>query len=246
MSMPQLSIVIPVRDEEENLAPLLQEIGAALERLELPHEVIFVDDGSSDGTWKVIAELHREAPAAVRGLRFRENCGKAAALAAGFAECRADTIITMDGDGQDDPAEIPRFLAALEGADLVSGWKRRRHDPWHKVIPSRLFNRVVAATTGVRLHDVNCGFKAYRRPVTEHLPLRGGLYRFIPVFAHHQGYRVTEIEVAHRPRVHGRSKYGWRRLLQGARDLRTVLQLITPGAPLPEGSDPAEIVERLG
>jgi dolichol-phosphate mannosyltransferase len=224
-----LSAVIPVYNERDSLAALHGEIVVAAAAAGLNYEVVFVDDGSTDGSWDVIAELARQHPA-VRGVRFRRNFGKAAALAAGFRASRGDRIVTLDADLQDDPAEIPRLLAALRdgvGAaprplDVVSGWKRKRFDPWHKVGPSRVFNWMVGALTGVRLHDHNCGMKAYRAEVFREVRLYGELHRFIPVLAAARGFRVGEIEVNHRPRKFGRSKYGAWRFIKGFLDLLTV------------------------
>ena len=228
-----LSLVIPVYNEAESLPALYGEIRAVAERERLDVEVVFVDDGSSDDSWAIIAELAKKDPQ-VRGLRFRRNFGKAAGLSAGFRAARGDTIITLDADLQDDPAEIPRFLAELavgearsghRGAgplDVVSGWKRRRLDPWHKVWPSRVFNFLVSWLTGVRLHDHNCGMKGYRAAVLREVKLYGELHRFIPVLAAARGFRIGELEINHRPRKFGRSKYGVRRFMKGFLDLLTV------------------------
>jgi dolichol-phosphate mannosyltransferase len=223
-----LSVVIPVYNEKDSLLPLHAEIVAVAHQAGLDLEVLFVDDGSSDGSWDVIADLARRY-ASVRGLRFRRNFGKAPALSAGFRAARGSLVLTLDADLQDDPAEIPRFLTALaQGGpaagplDVVSGWKRVRHDPWHKVGPSRVFNRMVSALTGVRLHDHNCGMKAYRAEVFREIRLYGELHRFIPVLAAARGFRVGEIEINHRPRRFGRSKYGVRRFVKGFLDLLTV------------------------
>ncbi len=218
-----LSIVIPVFDEAESLRALHEELEQVLGNLELEAEMIFVDDGSTDGSWEVIAQL-QASDARVRGIRFRRNFGKAAALNAGITAARGEWIVTMDADLQDDPAEIPRFLEAIqrEGWDVVSGWKRVRHDPWHKVWPSRIFNLMVSRLTGVRLHDHNCGFKIYRREVFERIVLYGERHRFIPVLAAAWGWKVGEIEVHHRPRRYGRSKYGVWRMVKGFLDLLTI------------------------
>ena len=185
------------------------------------YELIFIDDGSTDDTWKRLVELHQ--PDRVRLLRFRRHSGKTAALMAGFRAAREETIVTLDGDLQDDPAEIPRFVAKLgEGYDLVTGWKKQRRDPLIKVISSRLFNFAARLFTGVRLHDINCGFKAMRVEAARSLRIHGDLHRFIPVLAAARGFRVTEIEVTHHPRRHGRSKYGIERMFRGLFDLITV------------------------
>jgi glycosyltransferase involved in cell wall biosynthesis len=217
-----LSLVVPVYNEMESLGPLYAEIAAVRQQAELDLEVIFVDDGSTDGSWQRIRDL-ADAHENVRGLRFRRNFGKAAALTAGFRRAQGDLILTLDADLQDDPAEMPRFLKKLaEGYDVVSGWKRVRHDPWHKVFPSRVFNALVSWLTGVRLHDHNCGMKCYRAEVFREIRLYGELHRFIPVLAAARGFRVGEIEINHRPRRFGRSKYGVRRFVKGLLDLVTV------------------------
>jgi dolichol-phosphate mannosyltransferase len=232
-----LSVVIPVCNEQDNLLPLYAEIVAAVEPAAPEYEILFVDDGSTDGSWKVIAALARQYPR-VRGVRFRRNFGKAAALAAGFREARGELVVTLDADLQDDPAEVPRLLAALDdgtpagrpegvgtgvGAlDVVSGWKQVRNDPLHKVWPSRVFNLMVGVLTGVRLHDHNCGMKAYRAEVLREIRLYGELHRFIPVLAAARGFRVGEVAVNHRPRRFGRSKYGAWRFGKGFLDLLTV------------------------
>jgi len=217
-----ISVVVPVHDEERSVALLLDEIDAALQPLEAPWEVIFVDDGSTDGSFAALTRLHAER-ANVVVVRLRRNFGKAAALAAGFAHARGDVIVTIDGDLQDDPAEIPRLLVKLdEGFDLVSGWKTRRRDPLRRRLLSRLFNRVAGWLSGVRLHDMNCGLKAYRGEVVRGLRLYGELHRFIPVLAHQRGFRVAELPVNHRPREHGRSRYGLERYLRSFLDLLTV------------------------
>lgn len=219
-----LSVVIPVFNEEESLPPLCEKLHAVLERLGKQCEVIFVDDGSTDRSFDVMREL-RDVYPAIRAVRFRRNYRKAAALATGFSEARGEVIITMDADLQDDPEEIPRLLAKLEeGCDLVSGWKKKRHDPLSKTLPSRLFNKVTSMVAGIRLHDFNCGLKAYRRAVCEDaLPyLYGELYRFLPAIAHWAGYRVEEMPVQHHPRRFGYSKFGTKRLLNGFLDLMTI------------------------
>jgi glycosyltransferase involved in cell wall biosynthesis len=218
-----ISVVIPLYNEAESLATLHAELVRSFEANHLePAEILFVDDGSRDGSWRVIQELAK-SDSRVRGIRFRRNFGKAAALTAGFRSAKGATIFTLDGDLQDDPAEIPRFLARLdEGYDVVSGWKRTRHDPWHKVGPSRVFNRMVSGLSGCKLHDHNCGFKAYRREVLDEVTLYGELHRFVPVLAHERGFKVAEIVVNHRPRKFGHSKYGIARFIKGLLDLLTV------------------------
>ena len=220
-----LTILVPARNEEGNLLELHRRLSEALTRVGLPYEIVLVDDGSDDGTWGVIRTLHAADPR-VRGLRHRRNFGKAQALANGFAVARGDVVVTMDGDLQDDPAELPRFLAKLDdGFDLVSGWKQRRQDPLGKTLPSKLFNRTVRLASGVALHDFNCGYKAYRQEVTDALRLYGELHRFTPVLASAQGFRIGEIPIRHHPRSWGRSKYGWGRLVKGFLDLLTVVFL---------------------
>jgi glycosyltransferase involved in cell wall biosynthesis len=183
---------------------------------------VFVDDGSTDGTFAALTRLHART-ANTRVVRLRRNFGKSTALAAGFAQAEGETIVTIDGDLQDDPAEIPRLLAKLEeGFDLVSGWKTRRRDPLRRRLLSRIFNAVTGRVSGLRLHDMNCGLKAYRAEVVRGLALYGELHRFIPVLAHYRGFRVAELPVNHRPRTHGRSRYGLERYLRGFLDLLTV------------------------
>ena len=217
-----LSIVIPCHNEEGNLRDLYRLLLVSLEPLHKPFEIIVIDDGSTDQTWKVISGLHAE-DARVKGIRHRRNFGKAEALANGFAVARGDVVVTMDGDIQDDPVELPRFIAKLnEGFDLVSGWKQRRQDPLGKTLPSKVFNATVRTVSGVPLHDFNCGFKAYRREVTKSLRLYGELHRFTPVLADAEGFSIGEIPVQHHARKWGQSKYGWSRLVKGFLDLLTV------------------------
>ncbi|NLB62533.1 MAG: glycosyltransferase family 2 protein [Fibrobacter sp.] len=220
-----LSIVIPVKNEAESLAKLLEEINIAVKPLELEYEVIVIDDGSTDQTWATLQDLSG-GYTQLRAVKLQYNCGKATALALGFSKAKGDKVITMDGDLQDNPNEIPGLLQKLdEGYDLVSGWKKRRFDPWHKTIPSKLYNVVVSIVAGIRLHDFNCGLKAYRREVVMHLPLYGDYHRFIPVMAKWRGFKITEMVVEHRPRIHGVSKYGASRLISGFLDLVSLLFL---------------------
>jgi glycosyltransferase involved in cell wall biosynthesis len=217
-----LSVVVPIHNEERSVAFLYDELAAALEPLGVPWEAVFVDDGSTDGSFAALTRLHAGAEN-VRVVRLRRNFGKAAALVAGFDQAQGDTIVTIDGDLQDDPAEIPRLLAKLEeGFDLVSGWKRERRDPLTRRLLSRVFNAVTSRFSGLRLHDMNCGLKAYRAEVVRGLRIYGELHRFVPVLAHYRGYRIAELPVNHRPRGHGRSRYGPERYLRGFLDLLTV------------------------
>src|SRR5262245_1450701 len=226
---PSLSLVLPVHNERESLPALQAEIAAVAQAHGLAVEVIYVDDGSRDNSWEVVKELAARDPR-VRGLRFRRNFGKAAALAAAFREARGTRVMTLDADLQDDPAEIPNFLAHLDkGNDLVSGWKKVRHDPWHKVFPSRVFNGMVIWLTGAKLHDHNCVMKAYDAAAVREVRLYGEMHRFITVLAAARGFGVGEVVIKHRPRQHGRSKYGFRRFLRGFLDLLTVKYLTAFG-----------------
>ena len=223
-----VSIVVPVMNEEKSVPLLFEKVSEQLAQLGKTYEVIFVDDGSTDATFHELQKLHSQNPGLVRVVRFRRNFGKTPALVAGFSRCRGDVIFTMDGDLQDDPDEIPNFLAKLdEGYDLVTGWKFPRLDPLSKTFPSRIFNWMVSTMTGVHLHDINCGFKAYRHEIVEdpHLKLYGDFHRFVPVMAHWRGFRVAEMKVHHHPRKFGVSKFGARRFAQGLVDLLNVLFL---------------------
>ncbi len=218
----RISFVIPTMDESKTIQTLLDQIKAVCLANEIDYQVIFVDDGSTDDTWQIIERLAME-DAGTEGIRFRRNFGKAAALAAGFEAANGEIVLTMDADLQDDPKEIPKFLSKLDdGLDVVSGWKRIRHDPWHKVMPSRVFNWLVSRTTGVNLHDHNCGFKAYRREIFDEVKLYGEHHRFVPVLAASHGWKVGEIEVEHHARQFGQSKYGVSRLIKGFLDLLTI------------------------
>jgi glycosyltransferase involved in cell wall biosynthesis len=220
----EVSVLVPVLDEADTVQELARRVADVLDRLGRTFEIVFVDDGSSDGTPLRVREARVRDPR-VKLVRLRRNFGKAAALCAGFDHCTGRIVITMDGDLQDDPEEIPRFLAKLEDEDLdlVSGWKRRRQDPASKRLPSKLFNWVTRQLAQVDLHDFNCGFKAYRREVLAEIAVYGELHRYIPVLASRRGFLVGEIQVNHHPRRHGRSKYGWDRLYKGLLDLITVL-----------------------
>ena len=223
-----ISVVVPVMNEEQSIKPLFEKLSTQLISLGQNYEIIFVDDGSTDKTFVELKKLHDEHPGIVRIIRFRRNFGKTPALVAGFSRCRGEVVFTMDGDLQDDPEEIPNFLTKLdEGYDLVSGWKYPRLDPITKTFPSHVFNGLVSFMTGVHLHDINNGFKAYRREVIEdtHFKLYGEFHRFVPVMAHWRGFRVTEIKVRHHPRRFGVSKFGARRFARGLIDLLNVLFL---------------------
>jgi glycosyltransferase involved in cell wall biosynthesis len=225
-----ISFVIPVFNEEQSVRELYEKLSARLDELGQRYEIIFVDDGSTDTTFVELKKLHDEHLDSLRVIRFRRNFGKTPALVAGFSRCHGDIIFTMDGDLQDDAEEIPNFLAKLdEGYDLVSGWKYPRLDPWSKTFPSRIFNGLVSKMTGVHLHDINNGFKAYRRDVIEdtHFKLYGEFHRFVPVMAHWRGFRITEIKVKHHPRKYGVSKFGAKRFARGLIDLLNVLFLTT-------------------
>jgi glycosyltransferase involved in cell wall biosynthesis len=221
-----VSVVVPVRNEAGTVAELARQVAVAADDAELAlAEILFVDDGSTDGSWAALAELAAREPR-VRALRLRRNFGKATALDVGIRESTGAVIVTMDADLQDDPAELPRFLAAMtDDVDLVSGWKQGRRDPLGKTLPSRFFNWVTARLSGVPLHDFNCGYKAYRREIFETITLYGELHRYVPVLAHGRGFRVAELPVRHHPRRYGRSNYGVERMAKGFLDLLTVLML---------------------
>lgn len=220
---PEISVVIPLFDEEESLRELHERVSAVLKSMGRPAEIVFVDDGSTDNSMDVLTELHQLDPC-VRVYQFRKNNGKSAALATGFSRARGEIIITMDADLQDDPDEIPALIAKIdEGYDLVSGWKRDRRDPFIKRTTSKLFNRVTCMLTGLQMHDINCGLKAYRREVTENINVYGQLHRFLPVLAQWQGFRIGEVVVKHHPRKYGVTKFGISRFTAGFFDLITVL-----------------------
>ena len=219
-----VSVVIPVLNEEGSVAELSRQLVEVLESTGRSFEIVYVDDGSRDGTVEQVRLAHR-SDGRVKLVRLRRNFGKAAALCAGFDHSSGAVVVTMDGDLQDDPTEIPRFLELLdsEGLDLVSGWKKERKDPISKRYPSLLFNWATRKLAQIDLHDFNCGFKAYRREVLGEIALYGELHRYIPVLASRRGFRVGELAVRHHPREHGVSKYGWDRYYKGALDLLTVL-----------------------
>jgi glycosyltransferase involved in cell wall biosynthesis len=226
---PGISAVVPAYNEAESLPVLHAELVAALERSGRTWEILYVDDGSRDGTDRAIAALC-EADRRVRSVSLRRNFGKSAALATGFKLARGEWVLTLDADLQDDPAELPKLAAALEGGlDLVSGWKQNRKDPITKTLPSRLFNAVTSSVSGVRLHDFNCGFKLYRHEVIESVDVYGERHRFVPALAHWQGFRVGEVPVHHRARRYGRSKFGAARFINGFLDLISAAFLSTSG-----------------
>jgi glycosyltransferase involved in cell wall biosynthesis len=219
----KLSVVVPLLNEEATLEALYRELETALTSAGLEWEVVFVDDGSTDGSYRELVRLHA-AHLNVRVVRLRRNFGKAAALAAGIEVASGEVIVTMDADLQDDPAEIPNLLAKLDdGFDVVSGWKCDRHDPFVRRFVSRIYNTATRLATGVKLHDMNCGLKAYRAEVFEHVHLYGERHRFVPVLAHHLGFGVAELPVNHRPRENGKSRFGIERYLRAPFDLLTIV-----------------------
>jgi len=225
-----VSIVLPLYNEVDTLVPLVERIVTTFQPKMIPFEIIFINDGSTDGSDNVLDALFEKHPE-VQVIHLRRNFGKAAALMAGFQLVRGERIITMDADLQDLPEEIPVLLDKLaDGYDLVSGWKYPRRDGFGKRVASKVFNLITSVMSGIRLHDMNCGFKAYRHEVIEHLNLYGELHRYIPVIAYNQGFRVGEVKIRHDPRRFGRSKYGLWRFFSGFFDLFTVLMLTRFGA----------------
>jgi len=217
----EISIVIPLLDEEGSLKELHRQLSEVLRGKE--YEILYVDDGSRDGSAAILSEL-AESDERVGVMTFRRNRGKSAALAAGFLYARGKVVITIDADLQDDPYEIPHLLAKLEeGYDLVSGWKIKRRDPFSKTIPSKFFNWVTARLSGIKIHDFNCGLKAYRREVVEQIKVYGQMHRYLPVLAKMEGFTIGEVRVKHHPRRFGKTKYGVSRMLYGFLDLLTVL-----------------------
>lgn len=219
----KLSIIIPLFNEEESLQPLANEIRKAIKPVNIAYEVILVDDGSTDNSLKVIKDICKPDKR-FRYISFRKNYGKSAALKTGFKEANGDVVVTMDADLQDDPNEIPNLIKKLEeGYDLVSGWKRKRHDPFIKKSSSRFFNLVTRLMTGIKIHDFNCGLKAYRKDVTDNINVYGELHRYMPVLANWDGFKVSEVIVKHHPRRYGKTKYGISRFFKGFIDLITIL-----------------------
>ncbi|MEX2117643.1 MAG: glycosyltransferase family 2 protein [Bacteroidota bacterium] len=221
--IPSVSVVVPLYNEEESIPELHEALQKVAGGMGIQFEIIFVDDGSTDGSFRVLREIHGNT-ANVKVIRFRRNFGKSAALSMGFAEATGEIVVTMDADLQDDPAEIPGLVKALDDSyDLISGWKKKRFDPLSKTIPSRFFNFVTAKLTGIPIHDFNCGLKAYRREVVKEINVYGELHRYIPALAHWAGYRVGERIVQHHARKYGRTKFGMSRFFKGFLDLLTVL-----------------------
>lgn len=219
----KVTVVVPLLDEEESLRELYSQLTDALSSYGEALELLFIDDGSRDGSMEVLTELHQR-DRRVRVFQFRRNYGKSAALAQGFKEAHGEILITLDADLQDDPYEIPKLIDKLsEGFDLVSGWKRDRKDRFVKRVTSKFFNRITCWFTGLRLHDINCGLKAYRREVTDTMRVYGQLHRFLPVLAQWQGFRVSEVVVKHHSRKYGKTKFGVSRFAAGFFDLITVL-----------------------
>jgi glycosyltransferase involved in cell wall biosynthesis len=219
------SVVVPLYNERESLGELYTQLTSVMERTFAGHEIIFIDDGSTDGSIDALRAL-RGGDRRVKILSFRRNYGKSAALSEGFKAARGDVVITIDADLQDNPEEIPELVAKLdEGFDLVSGWKMNRRDPITKTLPSKLFNLTTSIVSGIRIHDFNCGLKCYRGEVVKRISIYGELHRFIPVIAAWEGFRVTEKKVTHFERKYGQSKFGAARFLNGMFDLVTVMFL---------------------
>ena len=222
----RLSIVVPVFNEEGTLSVLYNEIITNVKSCCEAYEIIFIDDGSTDGSFKIMSELY-EKDQNIKIVKFRRNFGKSAALNVGFKHSKGDVILTLDADLQDDPIEIPVFISKIkEGWDMVNGWKVKRYDPLSKTLPSKIFNRIVSKTFGIKLHDFNCGFKAYKKEVLIEIDVYGEMHRYIPALAHAKGFKITEIPVNHRAREFGKSKFGNERYLHGYLDLLSV-KLVT-------------------
>ncbi|QQG42235.1 MAG: glycosyltransferase [Candidatus Woesebacteria bacterium] len=223
--VPQVSFIIPAKDEEKTISSLYSQVVVEMKKLRKSFEIIFVDDGSTDSTFEIAKKLSRNNKN-IKIIKHRGNFGKSIALQSGFDASRGEIVITMDADLQDDPREIPKFVKKIEeGYDLVSGWKKKRYDPLSKTIPSKIGNLLTRKLTGVTIHDLNCGFKAYRKRVLTNIHLYGELYKFIPVLVAHQNFKVTEIVVSHKPRKFGKSKFGIERNIKGVLDLITIVFL---------------------
>lgn len=221
---PLITVVIPTYNEEGSLIELSNSLERVLSReTKNNYEVLFIDDGSTDSTFSVMREINKKNPK-FKAIRFRRNYGKSAALSVGFKEAKGAVIITMDADLQDDPMEIPNLMSKIrDGYDVVSGWKKKRNDPINKTLPSKFFNYVTAKASGLKLHDFNCGLKAYRSEAAKSLDIYGEMHRYLPVLANWNGFRITEIPVKHHPRKHGKTKFGASRYLKGFLDLITLL-----------------------
>jgi glycosyltransferase involved in cell wall biosynthesis len=218
-----ISIVVPLYNEEDSLKELNTQLRSVLGRMNIRYEILYIDDGSTDRSFQVLRDLKRN-DRHIKVVRFRRNFGKSAALAVGFDKAQGNIVITMDADLQDDPQEIPSMKRRIdEGYDLISGWKKVRHDPITKTIPSKFFNGVTAMMTGVKIHDMNCGLKAYRKDVIKTVKVYGELHRYIPVLAHWEGFRIGEMVVQHRARKYGKTKFGLGRFWKGFLDLLTAI-----------------------
>jgi glycosyltransferase involved in cell wall biosynthesis len=229
MSKPEISVVIPLYNEEKSIEALYQKLREQLQKRDESYEIIFIDDGSTDGSFEQIAKIH-QSDSHVSAYKFKRNFGKSAGLGLGFEKAKGDLVVTMDADLQDDPVELPRMIEKIkQGYDLVSGWKFARLDPLSKRMPSKLYNLVLRYFSKVEIHDFNCGYKIYRKEVVKNIKIYGELHRYIPVLAGLKGYRVAEIKVRHHPRKYGRSKFGTRRFFGGFFDLLTVLFLYNYG-----------------
>jgi glycosyltransferase involved in cell wall biosynthesis len=221
----QISVVVPLLNEQESLPELTAWIHRVLNAHQFSYEVILIDDGSRDGSWEMITELIRQN-STIKGIKFRRNYGKSAALSEGFRVAQGDVVITMDADLQDSPDEVPGLykMIIVDGFDLVSGWKKKRHDPASKRWPSKLFNRVTGSMSGIAIHDFNCGLKAYKREVVKNIEVYGEMHRYIPLLAKWAGFtRIGEKEVVHYPRKYGVTKFGWERFINGFLDLLSII-----------------------
>lgn len=216
-----LSVVIPIRNEEKNIQILYSKLRQVLNKTGKSYELIFIDDGSTDNSFKILEKL-RKVDKKIKIIQFGKGYGKSYALSAGFSLAKGKYIITMDGDLQDDPEEIPKFLEKIKGLDLVVGWRYKRRDPITKKLPSKIFNKLTSMLTGIKIHDCNCGFKIFRREVVDELNLYGELHRYIPALINWKGYKIDEVKIRHNPRKYGKTKYGFLRLVKGFLDLITI------------------------
>jgi glycosyltransferase involved in cell wall biosynthesis len=244
---PELSVVVPFHNEEPNVEPLYEALTCALVPLAVPYELILIEDGSTDGTFLKLARIQRQDER-VRVIRFTRNFGQTAAFAAGFAHARGRLIATIDGDLQNDPADLPRLLAMAAAFDVVAGWRRPRRDPWlTRRVPSIVANWLIGIVSGVRLHDNGCSLKVFNADMVKPLKLRAGMHRFLPALASQLGARVTEVVVHHRPRQHGRSNYGLSRTFRVVADLvhlrGLMRQAVDPATPAPRGYEISDLLE---